>query len=69
MIIVPLPLIGVTEHIVGLLDILEYLRGILVLILVGMPLEGGLLIGTVNVLLRDIPVNVEELVVAGLHGL
>lgn len=69
MIIVPLPLIGVTEHIVSLLDILEYLSSILVLILIGMPLEGGLLIGTVNVLLGDIPVNVEELVVAGLHRL
>jgi hypothetical protein len=69
MIIVPLPLIGVTEHIVSLLDILEYLGGILVLILIGMPLEGGLLIGSINVLLGDIPVNVEELIVASLHGL
>jgi hypothetical protein len=69
MVIVPLPLIRVTEHIVSLLDILEYLGGILVLILIGMPLEGGLLIGSINVLLGDIPVNVEELIVASLHGL
>jgi hypothetical protein len=69
MIIIPLPLIGVTEHIICLLDILEYLSGVLVLILIGMPLEGGLLIGSVNVLLGDIPVNVEELIVASLHGL
>jgi hypothetical protein len=69
MVIVPLPLIGVAEYIVGLLDVLEYLGGILVLILVGMPLEGSLLVGSINVLLGDIPLNVEELVVAGLSGL
>jgi hypothetical protein len=69
MVIVPLPLIRVTEYIVSLLDILEYLGGILVLILIGMPLEGGLLIGSINILLGDIPVNVEELIVASLHGL
>jgi hypothetical protein len=69
MVIIPLPLIGVAEYIVGLLDVLEYLGGILVLILVGMPLEGGLLVGSIDVLLGDIPLDVEELVVAGFSGL
>ena len=69
MVIIPLPLIGVAEYIVGLLDVLEYLGGILVLILVGMPLEGGLLVGSIDVLLGDIPIDVEELVVAGFSGL
>ena len=69
MVIVPLPLVGVTEYIVSLLDILEYLSGILVLVLVGMPLERGLLIRSIDVFLGDIPLNVEEFVVAGFCGL
>jgi len=69
MVIVPLPLIGITEYIVGLLDVLEYLGGILVLVLVGMPLERGFLVGSIDVLLGDIPLNIEELVVAGFCGL
>jgi len=69
MVIVPLPLIGVAEYIVSLLDVLEYLSGILILVLVGMPLERGLLVGSINVLLGDVPLNIEKLVVAGLSGL
>jgi len=69
MVIIPLPLIGVAEYIVGLLDVLEYLGGILVLILVGMPLERGFLIRSIDVFLGDIPLNVEEFVVAGFCGL